>query len=103
MRLRKVDEKIILKKFKTGTNFIITGKPSLWSSRLNKKCPISKNTNLSYPYYGQIKSIESAPSLSIAIDDGEFGWSLSTLVDEGLIFTIKEYRKMKIEKLNKTL
>jgi hypothetical protein len=37
------------------------------------------------------------------MDDGIYGWSLTSLIETNKIFTIKELRKEKIKKLNESI
>lgn len=86
--------------FEVGTRFIITDKPSHWNSNLNKNSPC--HNRILYPYRGTITGIKKQLSDDeIAMTDGIYGWSLTTLIEEGLIeVDIKEQRRIKLKKLN---
>jgi len=83
--------------YKIGSKFIITAKPKFWNSRLNPNEPLDV---VKYPYYGTIKGIDDNTGL-IAMTDGFYGWSLSSLIEENkiIIIDIKEERKKKLNKI----
>ena len=101
----KYKSNYLVEKFKVNTHFIITAKPTKWSSALNTKCPLWLEPN-EYPYYGIIKNVKNVKDqysqydrFHIAMDDGTYGWSLETLIIENKIFTEKDYRKEKLQKI----
>lgn len=84
--------------FEVGTKFIITDKPRYWNGELCKKCPFF--TNIEYPYYGTILAIKKQYDGEIAMTDGIYGWSLTTLIEENKIeISLKEERRIKLKKL----
>jgi hypothetical protein len=105
--LKKVitDSKI-LNLFKIGDKFTINRKPNSWSSAAGGDCPLSKIHK--YPYTSEIVNIVHRQDLGrhIAIlDNNDFGWSLSSLIDENKINThnFERYKKLqKIQKLNES-
>jgi hypothetical protein len=94
----------ILKKYKIGTRIVITEKPKMWASILNKNNPL--HSNVIYPYITTIKDIEKRYSSSfgdsISIDDGTYGWSLTCLIREDKVFILSENRKLKLNKINES-
>jgi hypothetical protein len=87
---------IILDEYVVGTKIVIIKQPSFWSSSLNKKYPIDHD--VVYPYYGIIKEIRNEND-HISMIDGNYGWDLTTLIDEDLINNITKLRKEKLKKL----
>ncbi len=86
-------------KFKIGTVFIITSKPSGWSSGVNTNCPF--DDIIKYPYRSKITDIrECVENGNISMTEGKYGWSLSCLIRENKIITINDERKFKLKKLN---
>ena len=86
------------KGFKIGDKFKITGYPRWYASLLNRNNPFE--SNITFPYYVVI--VELADSYDyVAMDDGSYGWCISTLIDEKLITNIRTSRKEKILKINK--
>jgi len=85
------------KDFKKGTQFIITSKPTIWSSYLNDNNPLK--SNIKYPYKSTIIEIKHTDHM--AMTDGFYGWSLTDLIDDGRIeiVNIKEERKKKLIKI----
>ena len=96
------ERKKILKKFKKGTKFIITDKPLQWSSSLNGNSPF--DYDIKYPYEGVIKNVifDTEPN-HFAFDDGSYGWSLTSLLKDNIIYIdeLKLNRKQKLKKINK--
>lgn len=88
----------ILDDYVVGTKIVIIKQPSFWSSSLNRNCPIDHD--VVYPHYGIIKEIEYGKD-HIAMTDGNYGWDLTTLIDEDLINNIAKLRKEKLKKLKK--
>lgn len=92
--------------FNVGDEIIIIESPSTWSSVLSPDSPISLNI---YPYRCKIKKIvlcgytTSGNFHHVAFTEGDYGWCLSSLINEGKIFKfcdyIKEIRKLKINKI----
>lgn len=95
----------ILKSYKKGLRFTIISEPTEWSSVLNSNCPISVMARVKYPYHGKIVNIKyENGSCHVAIDDGRYGWSLTTLIEENCIIkNIQDIRKEKLKKLNKLI
>jgi hypothetical protein len=67
--------------FKIGDKVVISDAPNSWSSHLNDKCPMHEDI---YPYICIIQNIEKWGS-HIAMTCGEYGWSLSSLIEDSLI------------------
>lgn len=86
------------KGIKVGEPFIITKKPSMWSSGLNDNCPLYET----YPYKGVIQAIEIDgidKSRIINMTDGKYGWALDTLVKERKIKCLRVERRNKLKKI----
>jgi hypothetical protein len=96
------ERKKILKKYKKGTKFTITDQPTQWSSSLNGNNPF--DYDIVYPYKGKITNIifDTEPN-HFAIDDGIYGWSLTSLLkcDCIIIDELNIDRKKKLKKINK--
>lgn len=89
-----------LEKFKINTQFVIVSEPTQWASLLNDNCPLE--INLKFPYHSKIIN-RKLDGDYIAMDDGTYGWSLSTLVKENKIYLNQEYRKLKLINLKNKL
>lgn len=90
--------KKILREYKIGDNFIITNRPTKWSSLFNTNNPMSNN--IIYPYYGRIVDMKLYAE-HIAMTDGVYGWSLCTLVHENVIINLRKERREKLNKLKR--
>jgi hypothetical protein len=83
--------------FNIGMKVKILSCPGSWNSVLNYNCPFY----LDYPYICIIKEIYFCLGGAVAMTDGNYGWSLSSLVDFNLIeiIDIKKERKRKLEEI----
>ena len=88
--------------FHINQGIVIFSTPSKWSSLLNFNSPIT-SLEIKYPYFCTIKQIKNSydgeGNYYTAMTDGEFGWSLDELVIENKILSLKEYRKLKLQKI----
>lgn len=96
--MKKREEIQYYKGFKIGDKFIVTGQPSYWDSALNENCPFNR---VKYPYHGTIKAISKYCDRSniIAMTDGNYGWSLDSLIHCKKIQNLRVIRKKKLNKL----
>lgn len=67
--------------FKVGDTIKILKSPRIWSSYLNKNCPMGNNI---YPYVCVITGLHSDNN-NTHIEAGNYGWSLKSLIIDGLI------------------
>ena len=72
---------MVIHDFKIGDEVVIHYEPSSWSSHLNNNDPMGKDI---YPYICIIQNIEKTDGHT-AMTCGEYGWSLTSLVEDGLI------------------
>lgn len=87
------------KGFNVGDKFTIIGQPSYWDSALNENCPLIR---VKYPYHGTIKAMSKycdRPGI-IAMTDGNYGWSLDSLIKDKKIDNLRLIRKKKLIKIN---
>jgi hypothetical protein len=81
----EVNESDILNSYQgysVGDNITILGRPAMWSSFFNYRNPLQ--ADIIYPFTTTITQIElnsTAPSM----EAGDYGWSLSHLIEAGLI------------------
>ena len=73
-------------KFKVGDKIRITKRPSSWSSLLNKNYPLN---SVIFPFECTIDAIQEEDD-DIAISAGGYGWSLGTMINDGIVELIEE-------------
>lgn len=110
----KIEELSMYENFHVGDHFIIVSKPNSWNSLACKECPFryksKKGSKISYPYKGKIEKIIKKVEIfsdhypttftSIGMTEGKYGWSLDSLIWDGVIIhDVKEQRKAKLNKI----
>lgn len=89
----------ILNTFSVGDVITIKKFISAWSSSLNSHYHM--DDKLKFPYTLKIAEIKYVPeSNHVAMTEGKYGWSLTSLVEKGCIDMKKFIRYKKIIKLN---
>ena len=74
--------KLTIDDIQIGEKYLITKKPKMWSSLLNKNNPLS--SNLKYPYEITIRNKNTEDNFcTIACDN--YGWNLCYLIDQEII------------------
>ena len=71
--------------YSVGDSIIISERPSTWSSLINTNDPTNRDANIVYPAVFIITAIRVGLNDHVAMEAGNYGWSLNTLIESGLI------------------
>jgi len=84
--------------FKLGDEITILKQPYYWSSLCADKNPLESD-EITYPYTCTIVILDELHEYLSMKDNNGYGWSMNSLVDQKLIATIKQDRRIKLSKI----
>lgn len=88
--------RIILDTFSVGDEIIITKEIKPWSSTLNPNYHCQ--SKITYPYKLKILKIKYEAGF-VSMTEGRFGWSLTSLVEQGAVSITKFNRVKKLKRI----